>query len=63
MRMAYDAPGAIEVLQAGLNDEKKHSFAQADMLLVFELAWTLLSQRRYEEAAETFIKITTLNSW
>ncbi|KAF5323694.1 hypothetical protein D9619_012882 [Psilocybe cf. subviscida] len=63
MRMAYDAAGAIEVLQAGLTSERKHSFAQADMLLVFELAWTLLSQRRYKEAAETFMKITTMNSW
>lgn len=31
--------------------------------LIFELAWTLLSQRRYEEAAEAFIKITEINSW
>ena len=31
--------------------------------IIFELAWTLLSQRRYEEAAETFIKMTEINSW
>ena len=31
--------------------------------LMFELAWTLLSQRRYTEAAEAFIKLTELNSW
>ena len=31
--------------------------------LIFELAWTLLSQRKYEEAAENFIRITTINSW
>ena len=31
--------------------------------LLFELAWTFLSQRRYQEAADTFMKITELNSW
>ena len=31
--------------------------------LIFELAWTLLSQRRYQEAADTFIKMTEINSW
>lgn len=31
--------------------------------LVFELAWTLLADRRYEEAAEAFLKIKELNSW
>ncbi|KAG6911431.1 hypothetical protein DXG01_016528 [Tephrocybe rancida] len=31
--------------------------------LVFELAWTLLGQRRYQEAADMFIKVTELNSW
>jgi len=30
---------------------------------VFELAWTLLSQRQYAEAAEMFIRITQLNTW
>jgi hypothetical protein len=30
---------------------------------VFELAWTLLSQRRYRESADAFIKMTTINSW
>lgn len=31
--------------------------------LIFELAWTLLSQRRYKEAADTFIDMTKINSW
>jgi len=31
--------------------------------LIFELAWTLLSQRRYQEAADTFIEMTKVNSW
>lgn len=31
--------------------------------LIFELAWTLLSQRRYQEAADTFIDMTKINSW
>ena len=30
---------------------------------MFELAWTLLSQRRYEEAAEAFMRMTELNTW
>jgi tetratricopeptide (TPR) repeat protein len=31
--------------------------------MYFELAWTLLGQRRYPEAAEAFTKVTNLNSW
>jgi len=31
--------------------------------LTFELAWTLLSHRRYEETAKQFLDITRLNSW
>ncbi|KAF8163824.1 mitochondrial outer membrane protein IML2 [Crassisporium funariophilum] len=63
MRMSYNAEGAILVMQEGLKPNRPHSFAQADMLLIFELAWTLLGQRRYQEAADTFIKITEMNSW
>jgi len=36
-----------------------YSFQQ----LVFELAWTLLSQRRYQESADMFMKMIELNSW
>lgn len=31
--------------------------------LIFELAWTLLSQRKYDEAAEAFMRMTEANSW
>ncbi|RDB22979.1 Mitochondrial outer membrane protein IML2 [Hypsizygus marmoreus] len=63
LRMSHDAEGAIHVLRDGLRPDRKYTFAQADTLLVFELAWTLLGQRRYHEAAEMFIKITEINSW
>lgn len=61
--MSYDASAAIEVLQAGLRPDRSHTFAQADALLIFELAWTLLSQRRYKEAADAFLQVTEINSW
>ncbi|KAG6809489.1 hypothetical protein H0H92_016051 [Tricholoma furcatifolium] len=63
MRMSQDPEGAIKVLRDGLRPERPHSFAQADTLLVFELAWTLLGQMRYQEAADMFIKVTELNTW
>ncbi|KAF9481931.1 hypothetical protein BDN70DRAFT_875724 [Pholiota conissans] len=63
LRMSHKADEAITVLQEGLEAAKEHSFAQADMILIFELAWTLLSQMRYQEAADAFLKITELNSW
>ncbi|KAG1827373.1 outer membrane protein Iml2/Tetratricopeptide repeat protein 39 [Suillus subaureus] len=62
-RMTYDTEGAIETLREGLKPERKKSFPQADTLLTFELAWTLLSHRRYEETAKQFLDITRLNSW
>jgi hypothetical protein len=34
-----------------------------EVQLVFELAWTLLSQRRYQEAADAFMRMTEINSW
>ncbi|OSX65485.1 hypothetical protein POSPLADRAFT_1134175, partial [Postia placenta MAD-698-R-SB12] len=63
LRMSYDTEGAIKVLQDGLKPDRPQTFAQADGLLIFELAWTLLSQRRYQEAAETFMAMTKVNSW
>jgi len=33
MRMAYDADGAIRVLQDGLKPDRPHTFVQADMLV------------------------------
>ncbi|KAF7358809.1 Mitochondrial outer membrane protein IML2 [Mycena sanguinolenta] len=61
LRMSNDPEAAIAVLQRGL--EAEQTFVQADTLLVFELAWTLLSQRRHQEAADAFVRLTELNSW
>ncbi|KAJ7594210.1 outer membrane protein Iml2/Tetratricopeptide repeat protein 39 [Mycena floridula] len=61
-RMSGDPVGAIEHLQQGLKNESK-MFAQADTLLIFELAWLLLAERRYEESAKMFMRMTELNSW
>lgn len=63
LRMSGDAQAAITVLQEGLSPEHPQMFVQADALLLFELAWTLLSQRRYEESAKLFIEMTERNSW
>ncbi|KAE9403990.1 hypothetical protein BT96DRAFT_917160 [Gymnopus androsaceus JB14] len=64
LRMTYDPEGAIRVLKAGLESSKQgEGFKQADTLLVFELAWTYLSQRQYVDCADAFLKLTDLNSW
>ncbi|KAJ3561115.1 hypothetical protein NP233_g10392 [Leucocoprinus birnbaumii] len=63
LRMRNDPDAAIETLQGGLDPERPCSFAQADSLIVFELAWTLLGQRRYAEAADMFVRMTELNTW
>ncbi|KAF8604614.1 hypothetical protein BDV93DRAFT_537692 [Ceratobasidium sp. AG-I] len=62
-RMTLNPSEAIRILKGGLSPERSVRFVQADALLVFELAWTLLADRKYEEAAETFLKIKELNSW
>ncbi|KIJ59698.1 hypothetical protein HYDPIDRAFT_140301 [Hydnomerulius pinastri MD-312] len=62
-RMTKDAEGAIKTLKDGLEPDRQQSFPQADTLLAFELAWTLLGFRRYEECAETFLELTRMNSW
>lgn len=36
---------------------------QVDSLLVFELAWILLAQARYKEAAEAFLRMLHVSSW
>ncbi|KAG8711182.1 hypothetical protein FRC08_016213 [Ceratobasidium sp. 394] len=61
--MTFNPSKAIEILKGGLSAERPVKFRQADALLLFELAWTLLADRRYEEAAESFLKIKELNSW
>ncbi|KAF8498327.1 outer membrane protein Iml2/Tetratricopeptide repeat protein 39 [Gautieria morchelliformis] len=63
LRMSYDPDGAISALQAGLAPERPHSFVQADALLVFDLAWTQLAQRNYQESADMFLRMTMLNTW
>ncbi|KLO11975.1 hypothetical protein SCHPADRAFT_876147 [Schizopora paradoxa] len=65
LRMTYDPDGAITVLQKGLSVDRPENghFRQADAVLEFELAWTLLSERRYSEAAEAFIRMKELNNW
>ncbi|KXN84549.1 Mitochondrial outer membrane protein IML2 [Leucoagaricus sp. SymC.cos] len=63
LRMCHNPDAAINVLQDGLKPDRAFSFAQADALLVFELAWTLLSERRYDEAAKMFLRMTELNTW
>ncbi|KAF8638147.1 hypothetical protein AX17_002420 [Amanita inopinata Kibby_2008] len=63
LRLSNDPEGAIAVLQEGIRPGRVHLFKQADTLLVFELAWTLLGQQRYQEAAEMFQKMKEMNSW
>ncbi|KAG8988923.1 hypothetical protein FRB90_002498, partial [Tulasnella sp. 427] len=54
---------AIEVLLAGLGPSRPVKFKQADALLNFELAWDLLSIRRYQESAEAWLRMLGLNTW
>ncbi|KAF6748312.1 hypothetical protein DFP72DRAFT_1174376 [Ephemerocybe angulata] len=65
LRATNDPEAAIKVLQDGLKPKQggKKGFAQANIMLWFELAWLLLGQRRYAEAAAAFVKMTELNSW
>lgn len=63
LRMSHDADAAIKVLEDGLAPGRTLRFKQADALLVFELAWTLLAQRRFAESAKMFLRMTEMNSW
>ncbi|KAF8470491.1 hypothetical protein DFH94DRAFT_771559 [Russula ochroleuca] len=62
-RMSGDPESAIKSLQAGLALDRPNVFPQADALLVFELAWVFLAQRRYEDAAKMFVQMTEINTW
>ncbi|KAI0280499.1 hypothetical protein BGY98DRAFT_1106773 [Russula aff. rugulosa BPL654] len=62
-RMSGDPESAIKSLQAGLSPDRTSVFLQADALLVFELAWVYLAQRRYEDAAKMLMKMTEINTW
>ncbi|KAG8972041.1 hypothetical protein FRC05_010454 [Tulasnella sp. 425] len=54
---------AIEVLLKGLGPSRPVKFKQADALLNFELAWDLLSVRRYQESCEAWLRMLDLNTW
>ncbi|KAI9567191.1 outer membrane protein Iml2/Tetratricopeptide repeat protein 39 [Boletus coccyginus] len=62
-RMTRDFEGAIKTLREGLAPDRPETFPQADVLLAFELALTLLGFRRYEESAEIFLELMKMNSW
>ncbi|KAI9567244.1 hypothetical protein HD554DRAFT_2270070 [Boletus coccyginus] len=62
-RMTGDPKGAIKTLRDGLAPDRPETFPQADTLLAFELAWTLLGFRRYEECAEIILDLMETNSW
>lgn len=51
------------MLQKGLGPSRPVKFKQADALLNFELAWDLLSVRRYQESAEAWLRMLELNTW
>ena len=46
MRMSYKADIAINILKEGLENNKDHSFAQADMLVRLELDHSLAGLHR-----------------
>ncbi|KAF8321184.1 hypothetical protein DL93DRAFT_2051790 [Clavulina sp. PMI_390] len=62
-RYSGNNPAAIETLLRGLSPERPIHFQQADAMLVFELGWIYLAERKYEESAEMFLKMQTLNNW
>lgn len=63
LRMEGDGEEAMRVLRSGLGPNRPQGFEQAESLLVFELAWILLSHREYVEAAKQFLYITEINTW
>lgn len=54
---------AIKTLVDGLSPERPIHFQQADAMLVFEVAWIYLAERRFEESAQMFLRMQTLNNW
>ncbi|CAE6423036.1 unnamed protein product [Rhizoctonia solani] len=62
-RMTGHPEKAIEILRGGLSPSRPIKFQQADALLMFELSWTLLADRQYEDAATSFLRIIEMNSW
>lgn len=62
-RLHGDNTGAINLLEEGVKNMRPSGFVQADAMLLYELAWTLFSHRRYKEAAEAWLKLTDMNKW
>ncbi len=63
MRVSNDQDGAIAALEEGTKPGRPFVFKQADMMVVYELGWTLVGERKYEEAAKVFMKTKDLNQW
>ncbi|KAK2459446.1 hypothetical protein APHAL10511_008557 [Amanita phalloides] len=63
MRVTHDQDGAIAALMEGTKPDRTHVFKQADIILIYDLAWTLVGERRYVEAAKAFMKMKRLNTW
>ncbi|KAF8690345.1 hypothetical protein AX14_003002 [Amanita brunnescens Koide BX004] len=63
MPVPSDQNGAIAALEEGTRPGRPLAFKQADMLVVYELGWTLAGERRHEEAAKLFMEMQELNQW
>ncbi|KAF8329929.1 hypothetical protein F5887DRAFT_923591 [Amanita rubescens] len=63
MRVSNNQDGAITALAEGTKPGRPFVFKQADMMVVYELGWTLVGERKYREAAKVFMKTKELNQW
>ncbi|KAF8328512.1 hypothetical protein F5887DRAFT_1007566 [Amanita rubescens] len=63
MRVSNNQDGAIAALKEGTKPGRPFVFKQADMMVVYELGWTLVGERKYREAAKVFMKTKELNQW
>ncbi|KZV92878.1 hypothetical protein EXIGLDRAFT_836136 [Exidia glandulosa HHB12029] len=63
LRLSGKFEEAAAMLQVGLQHDPQRSFVQADVMLMYDLAWALLALRKYNEAAEAFVKLKDLNKW
>lgn len=63
MRVSNDQEGAIAALEEGTKPGRPFVFKQADMMVVYELGWTLVGERKYQEAADVFLKMKDVNQW
>ncbi|TIA73596.1 hypothetical protein E3P91_01372 [Wallemia ichthyophaga] len=60
-RINGNADKALEILGSTLN--KDGGFPQAEVIIVFEYAWLLLAENRYQDSAQYFLHLMKLNSW